>query len=565
MHVPQEANVDLSHYPLVWHNATVTSDDCRKKLTRRAWIAGALPASLLAAEIPPRTVVLTMDDAVKSQRTFAAPLLRELGFGATFFISHRFMPDAERFMTWAEVGELHRMGFEIGNHSWTHPDFSVPRVAARMAGELALVENELKRVKVPRPVSFAYSGNGFGPEAVKNLSQLGYRYARRGKMPEAPYGTLIVGPAYEPRKHHRLLIPTTGDGYPNWTFEHFEEVIANAREGKIVVLQFHGVPDTAHPWVNTPPEMFERYMRHLKRQNFRVIALRDIEPYLPANDPADPLLNDRFPPPKGKLRLPVEMEATQADLPFWLPDMMYVHGYSAEEASLVSGLSPEEVTQRVANMPRPTRQSRVYPYPGGRPPRIGFLEGEIDPLRGTKATVFLPWDPASYVVVDLPEAIFSNLGLLFLAHTHVPTIWNEQNIVIENVDWARPGAGLRSEWKLPNNVQFGASIGWVADRVEMEMWLRNGTPEPLSRLRTQICAMLKGAAGFNQTTNGNKTYGKEIATVRQAAGGRSISIEWERCGRTWGNAQCPCMHSDPVLPDCPPGETVRVRGKLWFG
>jgi hypothetical protein len=24
------------------------------------------------------------------------------------------------------------------------------------------------------------------------------------------------------------------------------------------------------------------------------------------------------------------------------------------------------------------------------------------------------------------------------------------------------------------------------------------------------------------------------------------------------------MHSDPVLPDCPAGQIVRVRGKLWF-
>ena len=39
---------------------------------------------------------------------------------------------------------------------------------------------------------------------------------------------------------------------------------------------------------------------------------------------------------------------------------------------------------------------------------------------------------------------------------------------------------------------------------------------------------------------------------------------WERCGRTWGNKACPCIHSDPVLPDCAAGETVRVRGKLWF-
>ena len=34
--------------------------------------------------------------------------------------------------------------------------------------------------------------------------------------------------------------------------------------------------------------------------------------------------------------------------------------------------------------------------------------------------------------------------------------------------------------------------------------------------------------------------------------------------RAWGNALCPCLHSDPVLPDCPPGQTVRVQGVVRF-
>ena len=535
-------------------------------LTRRTLLAAALPA-VLRASAPDRTVVLTLDDAPKSHRTFVAPLLQELGFGATFFITHGFMTDAVNFMTWGEVAELHRMGFEIGNHSWTHADFSSPRNAARLAGELALVENALNAVKVPRPVSFAYSGNSFGPEAVKVLTEVGYRYARRGEMPEAPYGEMVVGAAFDPRKHHRLLIPTTGDAYPNWTFEHFEKVIEHARDDRIVVLQFHGVPDPTHPWVNTPPEMFERYMRHLKAQNFLVIALRDVEACLPANDPVDPLLTDRFPAPKGKLRLPTEVESTQANLASWLPNMISDHRYSPEEAAIVSGLSAGEINRQASNLEPATRSGRVRAYPGGRPLRVAFREGAIDPLRGTKASVFLPWDPSSYVVVDLPEAIFSNLGLLFLAHTHVATIWNDQNVIIDNVDWVKTDRGLRSEWKLPNKVAFGASIEWVeggAEQVEMTLWLRNGTAAPLSRLRTQICVLLKGAAGFDQTTNDNKTYGKEIVTVRNAASGRSISTQWERCGRTWGNTQCPCMHSDPVLPDCAPGETVQLRGKLWF-
>jgi hypothetical protein len=412
-------------------------------------------------------------------------------------------------------------------------------------------------VGVPKPVSFAFCGNTFGPEAVAVLREAGIKFARRGLQPEQPYGKMNVGATFEPSRHHRLMLPTTGDAYPDWTFEYFQKVVSNARPGRIVVLQFHGVPDIAHPWVHTPPENFERYMRYLHQQKFRVLALRDIEPYLPAADPPDPMLQDRFPRrDAASLRLPLEELATQAHLDDWLSNMRR-HHYSAAEIAQVSGATPAGTT------PGPATQ-RVLPYPGGRPLRIGFREGAINPLRGTKASVFLPWDPSSYVVIDLPEAIFSNLGLLFLAHTHVPTIWNDRNVVIENTDWIRDAEALRSEWKLPNQVSFGASIKPVQDGVEMALWLRNGTAQPLSRLRTQICVLLKGAAGFNSLTNGNKQFDKLQASVRDAEGRRSILTEWERCGRTWGNAQCPCLHSDPVLPDCDPGETVRVAGKLWF-
>src|SRR6476646_6631588 len=123
--------------------------------TRRTFLrqtaAGMLVTSAAAESVPDRLVVLTFDDAVKSHRTFVAPLLAKLGFGASFFVTHRWMDDRPNFMTWDEIAEIHRMGFEIGNHSWTHDSFSIPRDAARLRGELALVENALAKVKVPRP------------------------------------------------------------------------------------------------------------------------------------------------------------------------------------------------------------------------------------------------------------------------------------------------------------------------------------------------------------------------------------------------------------------------------
>jgi peptidoglycan/xylan/chitin deacetylase (PgdA/CDA1 family) len=535
-------------------------------MQRRTFLLSGAAALARAADIPDKLVALTLDDAVKSHRSFAAPLLKELGFGATFFVTHFWMNDTEYFMSWRDIAEIHEMGFEIGNHSWTHADFSLPRNAARLEGELALIENELKKVKVPRPVSFAYSGNFFGPEAVEVLRRTGYRFARRGESPEAEYGTLQIGPTFDPRRHHPLLIPTTGDAYPNWTLEHFIKVVSHAKAGQAVVLQFHGVPDVKHPWVHTPPENFRQYMSYLKGHGYRVIALRELEPYIEGvNPPADPMLKTRHRSREPeKLPLPVEMAATRAEERYWLENMLGPHRYSHEEAAQVLGWTESQAAAaRKAVKPEQVTGLQVRPYPGGRPLRIGFREGAIDPLRGTKASVFLPWAPHEYVVVDLPEAIFSNLGLLFLAHTHIPTVWNEQNKIIDNVDWKRlPEGGLQSAWLLPNSVSFGAGITPQGEKVRMELWLRNGTEQPLSGLRTQICVLLKGAPSFQQQTNSNKIFGKTAAGVR--AGTRWILTEWERCGRTWGNAQCPCLHSDPVLPDCGPGETVRVAGRLWF-
>ncbi len=257
----------------------------------------AAPTAYAVAQrrsIPPKIVVLTFDDAVKSHLTVVAPLLKEVGFRATFFITQKWMEDQANFLTWQDVAALHRMGFEIGNHSWTHANFGTADGGEKLGAELKLVERELAQVGVPKPVSFAWCGNSFGPEAMAALQRRGYLVARRGMQPEIPYGQMRVGPALNVQKHHPLLIPTTGDAYPDWTFAHFKSVLASAQPNEIVVLQFHGVPDVAHPWVHTPPEAFRAYLTYLKQNGYQALALRDVLKYYNASQlPADALLKTR--------------------------------------------------------------------------------------------------------------------------------------------------------------------------------------------------------------------------------------------------------------------------------
>jgi hypothetical protein len=96
--------------------------------------------------------------------------------------------------------------------------------------------------------------------------------------------------AYEPGVDHPLLIPTAGDARPDWTLDNLKRAASMARDGRIAVLQFHGVPEGEHPWVSTPRERFEEYMAWLHREGFKVIALRDLARYVDASKtPANPM------------------------------------------------------------------------------------------------------------------------------------------------------------------------------------------------------------------------------------------------------------------------------------
>src|SRR3989442_12085939 len=76
--------------------------------------------------IPDKLVVLTFDDSKASHYTVVRPLLKKYGFGATFFITEgfNFRTNKEDFLTWDQISELHRDGFEIGNHPRDHMGIS---------------------------------------------------------------------------------------------------------------------------------------------------------------------------------------------------------------------------------------------------------------------------------------------------------------------------------------------------------------------------------------------------------------------------------------------------------
>ncbi len=265
--------------------------------------------------------------------------------------------------------------------------------------------------------------------------------------------------------------------------------------------------------------------------------------------------------------------ADESDLQYWLSNMLS-HQFRMSEIQAATGLGLPQIAAALHRAPEHARLPRersaadtltVLPYPGGRHPRIGFLDGAIDPQRETKISVFTPWDHRSYVVADVPEAIWSNLGLTYLAHTHIDTVWTKRGTELPRQEWDRRADGtFKMSRRLPNGIRFGTLVYPQKDHVAMVMWLHNGTNAPLSDLRIQNCVMLKSADGFNALTNDNKILQNPFVVCKSDTSSRWIITAWEPCHRPWANPPVPCLHSDPKFPGLAAGETGILNGWLSF-
>ena len=288
------AKDDVGDTPVDWANNKET-DDLLRKHGGKTGEELQPPSQLLS--IPDKLVVLTFDDGNKSDFANVPKVLKKLGFGATFYVTEGlgFLKNPQNYLSWEQIRQLHEMGYEIGNHTQHHRNVSHLK-SEELAASLAHIDKRCAENKITKPVTFCYPGFHNNHASVKVLEKHGFLFARRGVGPEyKDPGKGARGPAYDPKVDDPLLVPTTGYAGPDWKMKDLKWAIDQAKDGKITVLCFHGIPAIEHPWVSTDLEDFEKYMQYLKDEDCTVIAMRDLAKYVNPNhrphkaDPYQPI------------------------------------------------------------------------------------------------------------------------------------------------------------------------------------------------------------------------------------------------------------------------------------
>jgi peptidoglycan/xylan/chitin deacetylase (PgdA/CDA1 family) len=120
-----------------------------------------------------RNVTITFDDGCETDLVAAAPILRQAGFSATFFVTCGRL-GKPGYLSPAQLKELAGQGFEIGCHSMTHP-YLTDLDESGLRHEISDAKSQLEQI-IGQPVDhFSCPGGRCDRRVVTVARAAGYR------------------------------------------------------------------------------------------------------------------------------------------------------------------------------------------------------------------------------------------------------------------------------------------------------------------------------------------------------------------------------------------------------
>ena len=236
-------------------------------------------------------LVFTFDDGIRTHYDLVRPLLKEHGLTGTFFVHGdavrgAWLKPVRRYrkegpLSWGEIRELHTDGFEVGNHTLTHPDMLYVDHTRRRR-EVQELDDALVLHGIPASSTFCYPGYSTSAAVCKVVRDLGFKFARTGYGLHGcrgqnvnDFGQLCA----EDRKPLVYSVPAVSDPMSvnstaimedDYTVDHFISDLEGTPEGAVAVFTAHGFAYSPR-WNN-----FKEMVKYVVANGHETINFRDM-------------------------------------------------------------------------------------------------------------------------------------------------------------------------------------------------------------------------------------------------------------------------------------------------
>ena len=249
-----------------------------------------------------KVVILNFDDGRKSQYTQAKPILDKYGFKATFYAVCNYLDNKKGYMSWKDIETLYKEGHDIGSHSMNHAHLqklSKKGVSFEVAQSKKCFEDHGINA-----TTFAYPFNeGSSDKNVINIIAKYYDLARTASSPitflrcdglkeqsnqddclqTSKKGGLTYVNRYSIRGWSHDMSRLVNSYTDEELFDRFVKVVNSQSKynkdgviNAIPIIIYHRADDSGVVDYNTDLDLFEKEMKYLHDNNFRVLTMRNL-------------------------------------------------------------------------------------------------------------------------------------------------------------------------------------------------------------------------------------------------------------------------------------------------
>lgn len=251
--------------------------DCVSGFCVRLPDKGSLPADLgaadqwVAADLPQfnSAVTLWFDDGLLSTYQIAFPALKQRGWRAVLAVlgdrataQQKFGPDGDDVMSWDQVRALQNAGWEISNHSMTHPHLDTITDQKVLYNEIVASRKALENLGL-KIASFSFPYGEEGDAAGQSLINAYYWYWR------SSISGVNTIPAERHIRAHFITTKTTAQELSGW--------LQNAAQTKgWLIIGLHAiVPQPKNDWQHSPAQ-FQQVLKAVADSKLPVVLPREV-------------------------------------------------------------------------------------------------------------------------------------------------------------------------------------------------------------------------------------------------------------------------------------------------